>query len=223
MRQDFRRKTHSNTLSALRQQQGELGGQRDRLLVSAVIAELPICGFRVEYHVEREFRQACLDVSGGGSAVAREDVAPVSLRVDEQVLLSHLHQRIANGSVAVRVELHSVSHDVGHLVETAVVHTFHRVQNASLHRLQTVADMRNGALQNHVAGIVEEPILVHAAQMVHGRSVKAVHGAIVGMPFSPLSIVFPVVFCVFTVALSLPAFSLSIAPVAFVFGFVSGL
>ena len=65
-----------------------------------------------------------------------------------------------------RVELHSVSHDVRHLVVAPVVHALHRVQDASLHRLQSVDDVRHGTFQYDVARIVEEPVLVHSAQVV---------------------------------------------------------
>ena len=79
------------------------------------------------------------------------------------------------------VELHGVAHDVGHLVVAAVVHALHRVQDASLNGLQSVLDMGHGALQYHVGGVVEEPVLVHAAEVMHDRSVETVHRPIVGV------------------------------------------
>ena len=181
--QNLRRESHGNSLSSLSQQQREFSRQRDGLLVAAVVGELPFGGLRIEHHVERKLRQACLDVSRGSGAVAREDVSPVSLRVDEQVFLSHLHQGVADGGIAVGVELHGVAHDVGHLVVASVIHALHGVQDASLHGLQSVLDMGHGTLQDHVGGIVEKPILVHAAQMVHGSCIKTVHGLIVGVFF----------------------------------------
>ena len=45
-------------------------------------------GFRVEDDFVGELGEAGLDVTGGGRAVAGEGVAPVSLGVDEQVLLA---------------------------------------------------------------------------------------------------------------------------------------
>ena len=72
------------------------------------------------------------------------------------------------------VELHGVSHDVGHLVVASVVHALHRVQYSPLHGLQSVLDMRHGALEDDVRRIIEKPVLVHPAEVMHGRSVKPV-------------------------------------------------
>ncbi len=145
---------------------GEFHGQRHRLFVPSVVREFPFGGFGVEHHVERKFGEAGFDVSRCGGAVAREDVAPVSLTVHKQVLLSQLHQGIAYGSVAVGMELHGVSHDVCHLVVASVFHAAHGVQDAPLHGLQPVHDVRHGTFQYHVRGIVQKPVLVHAAQLV---------------------------------------------------------
>ena len=79
------------------------------------------------------------------------------------------------------VELHGVSHDVRHLVISAVVHALHRVQDAALYGLQSVLDVRHGTLQNDVRSIVKEPTLVHAAQVVDGCRIESVHGLIVRM------------------------------------------
>ena len=51
VRQDLRREADRDAVGALEQHDGELGGQRDRLLVAAVVAELPGGGLRVEEHV----------------------------------------------------------------------------------------------------------------------------------------------------------------------------
>ena len=63
------------------------------------------------------------------------------------------------------VILHRQTHDVGHLVEVAVVGLLHGVHDASLHGLEAVLDVRHGALENYIGGIVEKPVLVHAAQL----------------------------------------------------------
>ena len=148
--QDLRREAHGNALGALCEQERELHGQHDGLLVAAVVGELPLGGLGVEDHVEGELRQARLDVATGGGIVAREDVAPVTLAVDEQLLLAQLHQGILDAGVAVGVELHRVTHDVRDLVEAPVVHALHGVQDAALHRLKAVADVWHGTLQDNV-------------------------------------------------------------------------
>ena len=144
------RQTYGDAFGALRQQQRELHRQRDGLLVAAVVGEFPFRRLGVEHHVEGKLRQTRLDVTSGSSVVAGEDVAPVTLTVDQQILLPQLHQRIFDAGVAVRMKLHRVSHDVGHLVVTAVVHSLHRMENASLHGLESVLEMRHRALQYHV-------------------------------------------------------------------------
>ena len=81
------------------------------------------------------------------------------------------------------VELHRVSHNVRHLVVSPVIHALHGVQDASLHGFQAIFDMWHGTIENGIAGIVEEPVLIHTAQMMHGGSVEAVYGFIVRVTF----------------------------------------
>ena len=177
----LRTQSYGNALSSLCQKQRKLGRQRYRFLVTTVVRELPFGGLRIEHHVERKLRKACLDVSRSRSTVAGEYVSPVTLAVYEQILLSHLHQSIAYRGVAVRMELHGMAHNVSHLVESAVVHTLHRVEYASLHGFQAVLNMGHGTLKYDVRGIVEKPVLIHAAQMMNGRCVKTVHRLVIGM------------------------------------------
>ena len=44
--------------------------------------------------------------------------------------------------------------------------------------------MGHGALEDHVRGIVQKPVLVHAAEVVYGCCVETVYGFIVGMAFA---------------------------------------
>ena len=64
------------------------------------------------------------------------------------------------------VELHCVAHDIGHLVEPAVVQTLHRMQDAPLHGFEPIGDIRDGTFQNNIRGVFKKPRLIHAAQMV---------------------------------------------------------
>ena len=165
--QDFRGQAHGDAVGTLGQQQRELDGQRHGLLVAAVVGAHPLRGLAVEHHVEGEFRQPRLDVSAGRRLVAREDVAPVALAVDQQVLLPQLHQRVLDRGVAVRMVLHGLAHDVGHLVIASVIDALHGVEYASLHGLQSVGRVGHGTLQDHVGGVVEEPVAVHARELAH--------------------------------------------------------
>ena len=65
-----------------------------------------------------------------------------------------------------RMELHGMTHDVGDLIVTPVVEPSHGMKNTTLHRLESIVDVRHGPLKNHVGGIIQEPILVHAGKMI---------------------------------------------------------
>ena len=80
-----------------------------------------------------------------------------------------------------RVELHRMSYDVGHLVISSVVHPLHRVEDASLYRFQTIFDMGHSTIQDAVAGVIEKPGLIHTTEVVDSCGIEAVHGFIVGM------------------------------------------
>ena len=166
--QNLRRQTHGNTFGPLGQQQGEFHRQGHRLLLAAVVGEFPLGCLGIEDDIEGKLREARLDVTGSGGRVAREDITPVSLAFDQQVLLPQLHQRVADRGVAVRVELHGVTHDIGHLVEAPVVEQLHGMENAPLHRLQPVGQVGNGPLEYDIRGIVEEPVLKHSRELELG-------------------------------------------------------
>ena len=150
MRENLARKTHGNAFSTLCQQQRELHRQGDRLLVASVVTQFPFRRLRIENHVERELRKTSLDVSTRSSIVTRQDIAPVALAVNQQFLLPQLHQRILDTRITMRMILHRATHDVRHLIISAIVHLLHRMEDTSLHRLESVHDMRHGTLQNHV-------------------------------------------------------------------------
>ena len=166
MRENLARKTHSNTFRSLCQQQWELHRQGDRFLVAPVIAEFPFRRLRIENHVEREFRKASLDVSTCSGIITRQDIAPVALAVNQQFLLSQLHQGILDTGIAMRMILHRTTHNVRYLIETPIIHLLHGMEDASLHWLETIHDVRHGTFQNHVGGIVQKPVLIHATQVV---------------------------------------------------------
>ena len=165
MGKDFRRKSDCDTFGTLHQKQRELHRQNQRFRLSSVVGHCPLRRFRIEHRFQRKFRQTCFDVTGSSGTVSRKNVTPVTLAFHKQILLSELHERIADGSVTVRVILHRMSHDVRHLVETSVVGFLHRMQNTPLHRLQSVEDMRHGTFENHIRSVVEKPVLVHSRQV----------------------------------------------------------
>jgi len=101
------------------------------------------------------------------SAVAGIGVAPVTLGVDEQVLLAEANERIANGGVTVWVVGHGSTDDGGHLLVAAVVVFEKGMQNAALNRLESVFVVGDGTVQNHVASVVQEPPVVEFFKVVY--------------------------------------------------------
>ena len=166
MRQNLGGERHGDALDALRQEQRELYRERERLALASVVGDTPVRYLGVEHRLEGELREASFYVSRGGGAVARQYVSPVTLRVDEQLLLSQLHQGVADRGVAVGMVLHGVAHDVGYLVVSAVVEGLHGVEDAALHRLQTVVDIGHRTLQYNVAGILKIPVAKHTRQLM---------------------------------------------------------
>ena len=177
---------HGYSLHALRQEKGELYGQRDGLFLASVVGKLPLRHLRVENHFEGKLREPRFYVPGRGGAVAGHDVSPVSLRVDEQVLLPELHERVAYRGVAMGMELHGAAHYVGHLVVSAVVQLLHRVEYAALHGFEPVGAVRHRTFQDYIGGIVQKPIAVHAVQaeyLLPSRQRLFLRGGAVGRVF----------------------------------------
>ena len=49
-----------------------------------------------------------------------------------------------------RVILHSITHDIGYLIETTIIESLHRVEYTALHGLEAVLNMRHSTLEYHV-------------------------------------------------------------------------
>jgi hypothetical protein len=163
VRQHLTAQTDRDALTALRQQQRELHRQEDRLFVPTIVAQLPFGGLRVEDHIVGELAQACFDVTRCGRAIAGQGVPPVTLAVDQQVLLPQLHQRITDARITVRVVLHGMPDDVRHLVVATVIQVLHAVQDPALHRFQSIIQRWYGTFQDHIARVIQEPVPVHTA------------------------------------------------------------
>lgn len=91
----------------------------------------------------------------------RDDAAVVSLLVDVELLVGQHDERVADGCIAVGMELHGVADDVGNLVERSVVGPVHGPENASLNGLETVVNIRNGALLDDIGGVFDEVRIHH--------------------------------------------------------------
>jgi hypothetical protein len=66
----------------------------------------------------------------------------------------------------VRMVLHRVADDIGHLDEPAVVLFMQGPEDAPLHGLQAVGEVRDGAITDDIAGVIEKAA-VHARVQAH--------------------------------------------------------
>ena len=107
-------------------------------------------------------RQARLGVPHGRRRIA-VDRAEIPLAVHQRIAhgerLRHAHQRVVNRRVAVRMVLaHHFADDLGALARGAVglqAHFVHPEQDAPVHRLEAVADIRQRPAHDHAHGVIE--------------------------------------------------------------------
>ena len=164
---DFSTQPHSDAFCSLGEQEGEFHGQRNGFLVATIVREFPLCGFGIEQHIEGKLGESSFDVTRSCGLISSEDVSPRTLAVDEQILASHLGECIHNGGITVGVKFHSFTGNVGYFVVASIVHSLHRVQDAALHGFETIVEMGHCALQNHIGGVIEKPVLIHSSEGMH--------------------------------------------------------
>ena len=164
VRGDIRRHADSDAAGTVDQQVRELGRHDGRLALGAVVVLLEINRILVEV-VEQELAdagEAAFGVPHRRRRVA-VDRTEVALSVDQRhahgEILSHAHQRVIDGAVAVRVILadHVADHTRRLLIglrrlEPQLVHA---EQDAPVHRLQPVAHIGQRAAHDHAHGIIE--------------------------------------------------------------------
>ena len=143
------------------QEQGELHWQGYWLIGRPIIGLLPRCDTVAVDGFESKGGELSLDVSACSSGVPSEDIPPVTLRVYEEALLSELNEGIIDRGIAVGMVLHRLPDDVSYLDELTAVHPLEVVEDAALHGLEPIIDMRHSTLEDDVGGVVKEPRLVH--------------------------------------------------------------
>ena len=163
--QDLGGKAHADAVGALCKQKREAYGKLRRLVVAAVVGLHGAGDLGVEEHFLGKLAQAGLDVSGSGVGVTREDVSPVSLAVDGEAFLPQGNEGAKDRLVAVRMELHGLTHNVCHLGVGAVVHAVHGVQDAALDGFETVGNVGDSTVQDYVRGVIEIPVLEHSGEL----------------------------------------------------------
>ncbi len=155
---------HGDAAGAVEQHERQPRGQQPGLGGRAVIVGNEVGGARIDLAEQQpgDGREPRLGVAHGGGAVAVAR-AEVALTVDQRIALREVlrqpHQGVVGGLVAMRVKAaEHVAHHPRRLDRLGIggqSHAPHGVENAPLHRLQTVAHIGQGAALDHGNGVVE--------------------------------------------------------------------
>lgn len=156
---------HGDPGGAVEQQVGQARRQHGRLVEGAVEVRHPV--HRALSQFAEQYlgvaRQARLGVAHRGERLRIVRRAPVALAVHQRIAvgerLRHQHHGLVAGQIAVRMELaEHVADGARRLLVLGVgvqAQFAHGVDDAPLHRLQPVADVRQGAVHDHVHGVVQ--------------------------------------------------------------------
>ncbi len=155
---------HGDAGRAVDEQVGQLRRQDGRLHARAVVVLDEVDGVLVDVGQDLggDGRHARLGVAHGRRRVAVHG-AEVALSIDEREaqreVLRKAHQGVVDGLVAVGMVLaHDVADDGGALAiggRGGEAHLAHRVEDAAVHGLQAVADVRQRAADDDAHGVVE--------------------------------------------------------------------
>jgi hypothetical protein len=154
-----------DTRRAVDQKIREAARQYRRLQPLIIEVGLEVDGllFDLVEQLEGDRRQPRLGVPVGGGRVTvdRPEVAlPVDQRITERELLHHPDEGIVDGAVSVRMELaeHVPDHGRALLVRTIRIetHLVHGVQDSPMYGLESVPDIREGALHDDGHRVVEK-------------------------------------------------------------------
>ena len=166
VRRDARRHADGDAGRAVHQQARDARGQDDRLGLRPVVVRPEVDGVLVDLHEQlvAQPREPAFGVAHrrGVVAVERSEVTrPVNQRVAHGEGLRDAHEGVVDRRVAVRmVAAHHVADDLRALPVLGVgrqVLLPHRVEDAALHRLEAVADVRQRARRDDRQRVVEVP------------------------------------------------------------------
>ena len=169
VRRNVRRHADRDSRRPVQQHVREAGREQLRLVERAVEVRAPLDGAFAQLSQQhlREPGELRLGVAHRRERLRIVGGPPVSLTVDQRIAgrerLREEHHRLVARALPVRVELaeHVADGARGLLVLRTGGQTQlrHRVDDAPLHRLQPVADMRQGAIEDHVHRVVEVRLL----------------------------------------------------------------
>ncbi len=175
---------HGDTGGAVEQNVGQARRQHRRFLQGAVEVGHPIHGTLADF-VKQHLgitRQPCFGIAHGGKRLGIVRRAPVALAVHQCVAvaegLRHQHHGFVAGRVPVRVELaEHIAHGTRRLLVLGIgvqAQLAHGVDNAPLHWLEAIADMRQGPVHDHVHGVVEVGVFGEVSQRAAFDAVQTV-------------------------------------------------
>ena len=187
VRRNLGRHADGDAVGAVDQKIRNARGQNLGLDFAVVVVGTEVDGLFVEVFEQRggDLRELGFGVTVGGGRIA-VDGAEVALSEHQRVAhapgLREAHQGVVDGEVAVgMVFAHHVADDAGALAGGAVgrkAHLLHRVENAAMHGLQSVAHVGQRAADDDRHRIVEiRP--AHLVFDVDGLNVQGAGGAAV--------------------------------------------
>ena len=166
---------------AIDQQIGQHRGETHGLGLVAVVARPELDRFFVEFvdHVHRGGGQLALGITMRRRWIVER--AEVALWIDERHVagkwLRHAYERLVDRHVTVRViTAHDLTDDLRALDAGSVgaqPHVVHAVQDAALHRFETVADVGDGARSDDRQRILEERLARSRLRRRHRRRLRA--------------------------------------------------
>ena len=164
VRRDVGRHADRDARGTVDQQVRDARGHHRRFGQRLVVVRDEVDGLAVDVReqLSRHARHAHFGVTHGRRHVA-VDRAEVALAVDQQVAhrerLRHADDGVVHGGIAVRVVFaDDIADDAGGFLVGLVVvvaQFAHRVEHAAVHGFQAVADIREGAADDHAHGVIE--------------------------------------------------------------------
>ena len=164
VRRDVGCHADGDAAGAIDQEIGKLRRQNRRFLFRVVVIGLEIDGVLVDIaeHFQRRARQARFGISIGRRRIA-VDRTEIALAVDQRhahgEVLRHPHHRVIDRLVAVRMVFTDHVADDARRFDVFLVRRVpllvHRIQDAAMYRLQTVARVRQRPRHDHAHGVIE--------------------------------------------------------------------
>ena len=187
MGQYKRTHTHGNTVGAQHQQAGHLRRQLGGFFFAAVVVGYEIGYVVVEHSFIRQFAQGTLGVTRRSGRRTGKDITEVTFFMDKvrcihmpepfsavavhfhtlnaAAFVGKYHDGVANGSIAVRVIVHGVAHDIGGFGGAAVIVILIKgPQNSPLYGFQTIIHIRYGTGTYDITCVIQKVPIHHLAE-----------------------------------------------------------